>query len=681
MKRSVVRMLVGVLVHGIAGAAFAHEDHGFVLEELVVYGRAEQAIGAAQSASEGMVGYDDIKLSPLLRVGELAEAIPGMVATQHSGTGKANQYYLRGFNLDHGTDFSARAEGVPLNMRTHGHGQGYLDLNFLIPELVATTRYRKGPYAAQVGDFSSAGSVDFAFYDQLDESIAELTVGEFGYNRALVATDINLAGGALTGAADLTRYDGPWDLPENLEQEKVYLSYLTVFGGAQAKFTLQGYWSDWDATDQIPLRAVRTGRIDELGFIDPDLGGETERFAVTGAVDFDSWRLNGYLIEQGFTLFSNFTYLLDDPVLGDEFEQRDERRVYGAGTDGALARTFIGRPLDVRWGADIRFDDVGELGLFRTTSRRRAEAIRRDVVQEWSLGSYVEAEWALTDQLRAALGLRADYYDWEVEALRAANSGSGDDHLLSPKLRLAYRFTDGFEAYLNYGRGMHSNDVRGTTIRVDPATGEPVDSVDALLSSDGAEVGVRFENGQQFNATLVAFWLELDSELVFVGDAGGTEANNGSQRYGFEATAFWQANDWLAVNAAYTHTDAEFREVPSSLDRIPGAIESSFTLGLNAAWSNGLSASLRLRHLGEAPLTEDNSLRADTSTLLNVGAAYRHDRFEWRLDVLNALDSDDYDISYYYASRLPGEAAEGIEDVHFHPLEPRTVRASVKLIW
>ena len=319
--------------------------------------------------------------------------------------------------------------------------------------------------------------------------------------------------------------------------------------------------------------------------------------------------------------------------------------------------------------------------MYRTTSRQRNETVRQDAVEEWSLGAFVEAEWALTEQLRAALGLRADYYDWDVDALRDANSGSGDDYLLSPKFKLAYRLTDGFEAYLNYGRGMHSNDVRGTTIRIDPATEDPVDSVEALVSSEGAEVGVRFESGKKFNATLVAFWLELDSELVFVGDAGGTEANDGSQRFGLEATAFWQANDWLAINATYTHTDAEFRNVPGQLNHIPGAIESNFSLGLNAAWSNGLSASLRLRHLGEAPLVEDNSVRADTSTLVNVGAAYRHDRFEWRLDVFNALDSDDYDISYYYASRLPGEAVEGVEDIHFHPLEPRTVRASVKLLW
>lgn len=681
MNRLISRTVVGALALGTAAFALAHEDNAPILDEVVVFGRAEQLIGVAQSASEGMVGYDDIQLSPLLRVGELAEAVPGMVATQHSGTGKANQYYLRGFNLDHGTDFSAQAEGVPLNMRTHGHGQGYLDLNFIIPELVATTSYRKGPYSVQDSDFSSAGSVDFRFYDQLDESMAEVSAGEHGYYRTLLAASADLGERALTGAIDISRYDGPWELEENLEQEKLYLSYLTLLGTAKAKLTFQGYWSDWNATDQIPLRAVRAGRIDELGFIDPDLGGQTRRLAVTGAIDFNSWQLTGYLLDYDFALYSNFTYLLDDPVLGDEFEQRDSRRVYGARVDGTSTQTFAARPVVLRWGGDVRFDDIREVGLYQTTSRQRIETVRRDAVKEWSLGTFAEAEWSLAGNLRAALGVRADFYDWEVDAGRAINGGSGNELLLSPKFRLAYQFTDGVEAYFNYGHGMHSNDVRGTTIRIDPSTGDPVDPVDALVASEGAEIGIRFEDGSKFNATFVGFWLALDSELVFVGDAGGTEANEGSQRLGFEATTFWQFNDWLSINAAYTHTDASYRNVPDAADRIPGAIESNVSLGLNAAWVNGISASVRLRHLGEAPLTEDNSVRASASTLLNAGIAYRRDRFEMRLDVFNALNSDDYDISYYYASRLPGEPVSGVEDIHFHPLEPHSVRASIKMLW
>ncbi len=669
-----------------AGAASAQQgpqtetgSNGRDVDEVIVYGRSQELIGTAQSASEGIVGYDDIQLPPMLRVGELVEAVPGMVATQHSGTGKANQYFIRGFNLDHGTDFAVSVEGVPINMRTHGHGQGYLDLNFLIPEMVETTRFRRGPYSAAVGDFSSAASLSFDLYDRMPETVLSATVGEFGYYRALAAGSLDAGGGTLTGALDVTRYDGPWDLDEDLEQLKFLAAYGAELGGAEARFTLQGYDSEWNSTDQIPARAVESGLIDPLGFIDPDLGGETSRFALTGTVDFGSWQLNAYAIDYDFTLYSNFTYFLEDPIDGDEFEQRDSRRIYGIGVTGGSNRFEDAAGLTLRWGGDLRFDDIDEVGLFSTVARVRNGVVRDDEVEELSVGAWSEAEFAVTDQLRAVLGLRADYYDWDVTATRAENSGRGDDTLISPKAALAYRFDDGLEAYLNWGRGFHSNDVRGATIAVDPASGDPADPVEALVRSNGAEAGVRLERGESFNATLVGFWLELDSELVFVGDAGATEANDATERRGFEAAVFWQATEWLAINSAYTSTDTKFKINRGDGREVPGAVESTFTLGMNAAWDNGLQASARLRWLSEAPLIEDDSVRSDDSLLVNAGAAYRSGRIEYRLDVLNLFDSGDDDISYFYASRLPGEPAGGIEDLHFHPLEPRSVRASVTL--
>lgn len=267
----------------LASPAAAHEDHAETIDELVVYGRAEQQVGVASSASEGIVGYDDIELPPLLRVGELVEAVPGMVETQHSGTGKANQYFMRGFNLDHGTDFSASAEGVPLNMRTHGHGQGYLDLNFLIPERVASTKYRKGPYAARAGDFSSAGSVEFNFYERLDETLLGATIGGDNYYRALAAGSVDAPGGTVTAALDVSGYDGPWVLDEDLSQRKLFASYAFDASGAPAKITVQVYDADWNSTDQIPQRTVQSGLVDEFGFVDPDLGGQTERYLLTGS--------------------------------------------------------------------------------------------------------------------------------------------------------------------------------------------------------------------------------------------------------------------------------------------------------------------------------------------------------------------------------------------------------------
>ena len=292
-----------------------------------------------------------------------------------------------------------------------------------------------------------------------------------------------------------------------------------------------------------------------------------------------------------------------------------------------------------------------------------------------------EVEIPLTPKLRGTVGLRADYLGWDVSALRSANSGDGDDAVVTPKLNLAYRFSEDFEGYVNWGRGFHSNDVRGATISVDPVTGDPAGRVDALVDSDGAEVGLRFEQGRNFNATLVAFWLELDSELVFVGDAGFTEANDGSERKGLELNAFWQANNWLAFNGALTTTDAKFKTDQGGGREIPGAVDTTLTVGANAAWDNGISASFKARYLGESPLVEDNSAVADASLLVNAGIAYRRGPLELRVDAFNLLNSDDNDIAYFYASRLPGEPTGGVEDTHFHPLEPRSVRATMTFHW
>ena len=660
--------------------AQAHEASTEFLEEVIVYGRSQQMIGAAGTASEGVVGYDDIRLPPMLRVGELVEAVPGMVATQHSGTGKANQYFLRGFNLDHGTDFSAFVDGVPINLRTHGHGQGYLDLNFIIPELVETTTYRKGPYAARSGDFSSAGSVEFGLYDALDESVVTLTAGAFDYYRALAAGSTETGAGTIMAAIDHTSYAGPWELDEELSQTRLHASHTKQWGQVETRLSLLGYSGSWNASDQIPQRAVESGLIDRRGYIDPDLGGKTDRIGLTGSAQVENWKATVYVVDYDFELFSNFTYLLDDPVDGDQFEQVDDRRIYGARFDGWHEHYQWPMPLTISWGGDVRYDDIAEVGLFSTVARERNQTVRKDEVGQFSASAYSELDFNVADALRVSLGLRADYLSWDVTARRPVNSGSGDDFLLSPKFNLAWKLADSAELYLNWGHGFHSNDVRGNTITVDPVTGEPVERVDPTVKSEGAEIGLRIEREERFNATLTTFWLALDSELLFVGDAGGTEALGGSTRLGVEFSTFFQATDWLAVNFAYTYTDSAFDDGTEG-SKVPGAIGSSGTLGLNGAWTNGFFASARFRYLGSAPLIEDNSVRSSSALLVNAGAGYRLGPIELRLDVFNVLDSRDNDISYFYASRLEQEPLDGVDDIHFRPLEPRSVRASISYHW
>ena len=652
-----------------------------VIEEIFVYGRAEHHIGTAATASEGLVGYADFQLPPLLRVGELVEAMPGMVATQHSGTGKANQYFLRGFNLDHGTDFSAHLDGVPLNMRSHGHGQGYLDLNFLIPELVATAVYRKGVHHAEKGDFSSAGSIDFAYYDRLPEGILEARLGEHGYGRGVMAGSVDLAQGTFTGALDVTAYAGPWQLEENLQQTRLYLGQTFELAGAEARIAFHGYDGIWNATDQIPQRAVRSGLIGRTGFIDPDLGGETRRLGITAQASLPNWQLGGYFLDYDFALFSNFTYLLDDPLLGDEFEQGDRRSVIGTWIRGDTRARLGGRLVIYRWGGELRVDDIDEVGLHRTRARTRTDTRRQDRLNERSLGAFGEAELNLTEPLRAVLGLRADYYDWDVSALHLEDSGSGSDALLSPKVSLAYRLHERLEAYAAWGRGFHSNDVRVTHDSTGTQVSARGSDLDVLTRSEGAEIGLRYEPARTFNATLTGFWLELDSELVYVGDAGTTEPSDGSRRSGLELSAFWTPRHSLTFNAAFALSDARFRGDVGGNEKIPGAIERMFCAGANVRLGKGFQLSVRGRYLGGAPLIEDDSIRSRPSWLVNAGLAYHYRNLEFRLESFNLLDSQDNDIAYYYSSRLATEPVGGVSDIHFHPLEPRTWRASVALRW
>lgn len=677
-KFTAIALIMNAACIVVAAASFpAFAAHPQTSDEIVVYGRQINLIGSAKAGSEGVVGYADFDDRPLSRVGELVEVIPGVVATQHSGSGKANQYFLRGFNLDHGTDFAVYFDGAPVNFRTHGHGQGYLDLSFIIPELVERIEFRKGPYYTDVGDFSAAATASFRTYDALDENIASATIGENGYRRGLTAGSVDLGGGQLLAAAEVLFYDSPYVLDENLEKYNAFLKYSRQTDAADWSLSLSAYDAQWSSTDQIPLRAIESGFVPRLGFIDSDLGGETTRIAVNGEATIGGFSLSAYALYYDFALFSNFTYFANDPINGDEFEQRDERVTLGGAFDYARPISIAGRDVVFKVGGDLRYDDIFNVGLFDTASRQRIRTIRDDEVKEFSLGGFTEIEINLTDRLRASLGARGDFYDFSVDASIAENSGHGTDAIFTPTASLAWRATDALELYANYGQGFHSNDVRGAVISVDPRTLEPVDPVDVLVRAEGAEIGARFARGP-FNATLTGFWLELDEELVFVGDAGTTEPNDASQRFGVEFNVFWSPAEWIRFDGTAAYTDARFKNAPSGEDRIPQAVENVFGAGVTVEPTERLTAALRLRRFGAAPLIEDASVVSEPTTIVNLGLYYDLGPARLGLDVLNLFDSEDADITYFFESQLPGEGAP-VSDIHLHPVEPRQIRGSLTL--
>ena len=654
-------------------------DSANTLDEITVFGRRLNLVGEAISASEGSVGQAEISERPLLRSGDLLEFVPGLVATQHSGSGKANQYFLRGFNLDHGTDFSTSVDGMPVNMRTHGHGQGYTDLNFLIPETVEELTYRKGTYYADVGDFSSAGSVQFQLADRVAQGFAEIATGEYGYARGVMLNSNEVGAGELLYAAEVQRYDGPWrDLDEDLRKASALLRYSADLGGGRGYLNFMGYRNEWNSPDQIPQRAVDQGLISEFGQLDTTAGGESARTSLSGG-----WRgpafggefaASAYAIDYRLKLWSNFTYFLDDPVDGDQFQQLDERRIYGFSASQQWDR---GRS---RWrvGAEGRYDDIGRVGLFRTVDRRIIGTKRDDAVEEGSIGLFAASEFRYNDSLRSYLGVRYDAYDFSVDSALAANSGDADADRTSVKASLIYQPAEALELYASFGTGFHSNDARGTTITVDPVSGEPAQRVDPLVGSRGAELGTRLYFSDRLQATLALWTLRLDSELLFVGDAGTTEASRPSQRDGVELGLYWFGGQNLTADLELSYTDARFRDRDPAGREIPGAIPLVASAGVVAKSGNGWLASARVRHFGRYPLIEDDSVESGGSTLVNLRFGREWARFGAYVDVLNALDSDDHDIDYFFPSRLAGEPEGGVDDIHFHVFEPRALRLSLR---
>ena len=643
-------------------------------QDIYVFGKRRNDIGIATSASEGTVSFAKFADRPLTRPGELVEVIPGMAATQHSGNTKANQYFLRGFNLDHGTDFTVSLDGVPLNLRSHGHGQGYLDLNGIIPEVVETIKYRKGPYYADLGDFSNAGGAAFETFRNGTPSYVQTTIGENGYGRLLGVKGL---GDRSFVAIELGSYRGPYDNADNQRKVSVIGRFaLTGLGLDNWSLTGMVYDAHTNANDQIPQRAVDQGFITRLGAIDTSDYGETSRYIASLQRQGEDG-LDATLYAQRYTLalFSNFTYFLRDPVHGDQFKQADERWIYG----GSVVKTWNDPILGwtIRTGAETRYDDVGTVGLYFTEKRQILSIVREDRVKQYSAAVYADATRAF-GPLRITGGLRLDTIGGKVRSGDLRNSGQASDTLLSPKFTAAWRVSKALELYADAGAGFHSNDLRGGTISVIPGTDDPADKVPLFAPSSGAELGARWSrNG--LTATAALWALHLDSELIYIGDGGDTASTDGTNRAGVEFLLDYSPRPGLDFNISAAASHARYEGSPSDGDRIPNALEYVVTGGMTARLSPRLGMTLTARLLGPAPLIEDNSARSDTTILVNGLLDHDFDRFQVKLEVLNLFDTKGDEIRYYYTSRLPGEPAEGVDDYHFHAFEPRTVRLSLRI--
>ena len=675
-----------------------------------------------QLASQMIFSGADLNARPVARPGEILEAAPGLAVVDHADGGKANQYYLRGYNLDHGTDMATYVDDVPINLPTHAHGQGYTDLNWLIPETVGGLEVRKGPYFADVGDFASAGDLHVSLRDSVPQNIESMTVGSFGYDRFLTLGSTKAGGDSLLYAGEFDAYNGPWTTPNDVRKFSGVLRYShgTATDGFSA--TAMAYSNTWNSTDQVALRALTTGQIGLYGALDPTDGGDTSRFSLSArmaqTVDDGSWKANAYLVKQELDLFNNYTYHLDDVSNGDngdQFHQHDDRVYGGAGASRTIDGSWFDKPTETVFGVQSRYDDI-DLGLSNTVQRQLLSNVLLDHVGEGNVGIYGENTVRWTDWLRTTTGWRGDYFDASVNStLQQANSGNSQGAIGSPKFTVTVGPFARTELFVGAGMGYHSNDARSTTVTEvpgDPTTPEGASPL--LVRSRGAEVGVRTKAIPNLDSSISLFYLHQDSELFFDGDTGDTTAGLPSQRTGIEITNDYRLRSWLHVDgdvalsrARFLGFDATQAALYQSLAGYPqaqiGNAPGNFVY--NAPWmvasagialgeKTGWFGALRWRYISSRPLTEDGVFQSPPSNLFNGAVGYRFDNgWNIRLDAINLLNSTTDNATYAYGSLLTTDAlytmcksgapppaavcANGVMDYIYHPIEPLSFRLTL----
>lgn len=485
--------------------------------------------------------------------------------------------------------------------------------------------------------------------------------------------------------AEVLHKDGPWDVPEDHDEANGLVRWSRGNQRSGANLTFEAYEGEWTATDQVAERALDAGLIGRFGSLDPTAGGESTRFALAwnraDAHKDGRARLSAFAAYSELALWSNFTYFLADPVNGDQFLQRDQRLLAGLEGERSFVGEFGTRPTELALGFQLRHDEI-DSGLFATNARDVIGTTRSDEIGQSSAGLYGEYELEWNSWLRANAGLRADLYRFDVDSDNAANSGSETDSIASPKLGLAFGPWSETELYVSGGFGFHSNDARGVLSSDDPTTPALDDGVpvDPLVRTKGAEFGVRTQVLDGLQSTLALWLLESDSELVFVGDAGNTEASRPSRRTGVELTNHCSPRAWLALDVDASLSHARYTDADPAGDHIPGAIESAISSGITVRDPDeSVWTTLRLRYFGPRPLIEDDSRRSSSSLLVNLEAGWRiAENWGLTLGIFNLFDREVNDIEYYYPSLLAGEPPGpddgGYNDLHLHPAEPFTLR-------
>jgi hypothetical protein len=658
------------------------------LEEIQVTAKRLSLLGTASTASEGIVVNDELALTPAFRVGQLLETIPGLQVTSHSGEGKANQYLLRGYNLDHGTDLATFVEGMPVNEPTHTHGQGYTDLNFMIPELATDIKYTKGTYYADEGDFSSVGSVHIHYLDRIDDQVS-LTGGTLGFERIFAGGSTDVAGGAMLGALELQRYDGPWVNPDDFRKLNIVLRYSRGDELDGFSVTAMHYQATWNATTDQPERAIDEGLISRYGSLDPSDGGEAQRTSLTAQysrkLGDGQLHTNFYAFSNRLTLWNDFTHFLIDPMNGDQEAQHEDRNTVGGGGSYQHAAPIFGLDNQVLVGFDTRNDFIN-VTRYPTLQRQAipvaadpAGFSEADRARLNAVSGYAQTATRWTDWFRSVVGLRGDaIYGSDT----GTNSGTASGHLLAPKGSLIFRPLASSELYVSAGRGFHSDDLRGVTAAQAQMTGLP--GAPLIARQSGEEVGLRQQLTPAFALTLALYTLSAESETTYDPDIGMDSAGPASRRRGYELNATYQAARWLEFYASYSGDHSRFTTTYNDGTGHPGRYlpNAPFATGSFNVYVKDLgpwSGSLEYRYLSSYPLSPDNAVQGHGYGEWSGDAHYVF-KHAWSaaIGIYNITGKKADAAEFWYIDRLRGEPAAGIADIHVHPLEGRTIRLTIE---
>ena len=680
---------------------------GSVSTTVTVQGREDDLVGIAASATQGTVGAKEIEDRPILRSGEILETVPGLIITQHAGGGKANQYFLRGFNLDHGTDFAIFLDDMPLNLPSHAHGEGYSDMNAVIPELVQRVNFEKGPYYADVGNYGSAGSAHLEFFKTLSENFFQAEGGMYGYGRAVFGVSHPVGSGNLLFGGEVYHDDGPWVHADDYLKFNGLLTYSRGDETRGFSVTARGYHGKWNSSDQIADNAVPL--VGFFGTLNPSDGGKTQRYSLQ--TEWHRTRANSktkitlYAFRYDLDLFSDFTYYLTDPDRGDQFEQKDRRWVVGLDAHHTIFSQWFGRKVENTFGLQVRNDWVHN-GLFQTENRARVDKVdsdtgttlpattQEDRFADTLIGLYWENRVQWFDKFRTVAALRGDVGHVDVTSLvSSVNSGTATKALPGPKLSLIFGPWSKTEFYVQGGFSFHSNDARGATQTIQPVSDEnpypytPASRIPLLIPTKGTEVGVRTSVLPHLQSTFSFWYLRSASELQQSGDTGGTvPSTQPSNRYGIEWANFYTPFEHVAFDFDLANSRARFTETdgddaaPNSDGgkRVPEAVGLVVSSGVTLHDYKRFSTSLRLRAFGPRDLTSDGIYRSDATVLLNADVRYRiNSKWSFVVDFLNLLNRRDHDIDYAYESRITPTADSAFTDV-FHPVEPFQVRFGLR---